>query len=240
MTIWMHMNRSQILIVDDDTTFLKAVSFALNENISVLTASTVEEAKQLLMKFPVDTIVTDYRMNSGDGHEIVEIAKTLLPSPPVILITAYADKDIAIRSANLQVFAFLEKPVALSDLLATIANAVESKRRAQRSADCKCESLNPKTDFHLDQNDSTVHYHGQRYELTKIEFQIFDALFKSEGQRIERDALIQKVWGHAKTSHNLLDTHLRNMRRKLDFLPKHLKSVWGMGYLFSKSSSREH
>jgi two-component system response regulator Irr len=175
-------------------------------------------------------------MNSGDGHEFVAIAKKLKPSPPVILVTAYADKDLAIRSANLRVFAFLEKPVDFSALTQAVGSAIEEKRREARNTSFESSKHSLEEDILLDANDFSVHFQGKKIVLTKVEFQILNVLIKSAGERISRSEITQRVWGRTKTSSNLLDSHLRNMRAKLPFLSERLKPIWGAGYIFLSRS----
>jgi DNA-binding response OmpR family regulator len=231
------MNQATILVVDDDQTFLESVSFALKSKVEVLCASNVSEAKKKLDMFLVDVVITDYRMNAGgDGHEIVKIAKSMTPSPPVILITAYASKEVAILSANLHVFSFLEKPVNLLELSQSVESAIQAKRQVEAISSCECFKVNSANDgIYLNENDYSVVFQGERFDLTKVEFRILTVFSESAGQRINLDGIMNQVWGASKMSPNLFHTHLRNMRRKLPFLSSRLKSVWGAGYIFSKN-----
>jgi DNA-binding response OmpR family regulator len=225
-----------ILAVDDDHTFLTSLALVLREQGEVLLATSRSDCERILRLRPIDVVITDFKMTDGNGLDITMTAKSLPKPPPVIVITAYADKDMAIRSANLHVFALLEKPVDLLDLKSTVARALESgKKTAQDKPSTESSHLALTTpQYTLEPTDFSVIHQNQTIFLTETEFKILFMMVRSIGRRVERDRIIEYVWGNSKTSSNLFDTHFSNLKKKLPALKTQIKSIRGHGYVFSE------
>ena len=78
---------------------------------------------------------------------------------------------------------------------------------------------------------------GERQiELTSLEFRLLTALIQNSGRVLSRDRIMDLVWGtNAVTSDRVVDTHIANLRKKLE--PngaKHISSIRGMGYRFDE------
>lgn len=236
-----------ILIVDDDSTFLDSVSLALRSRGAILRASTFDEAKKLLTGITLDLVISDYRMSRGDGHDVLREVKKLSPSTPVLLVTAFAEKEMAIRSVNLRADGLLEKPIDLVVLTKTVDRLLEAKfenERKSRSSDLISSSHaisgDPSArhgDLFLNSSDLSVSHDGQTYKLTEIEFRILWAFVSSEGRRVNRDELLFNIWGNSAQSSNLFDTHLTNLKKKLPLLKHRLRAIRGLGYIYSQNPS---
>ena len=230
----MSLNLPKILIVDDDSTFTEAVAISLRRQADVQTAFSLAEARQ---KFHanslVDVVITDFRMNSEDGHAVLAYARKIRPDIPIILVTAYAAKDMAVRSVNLRVFSLLEKPVDFYVLSETVKRASE-QAISQRQISSSANEVHVGS-FILTPSDFSVTYEGKPIRLTGTEFQILHALVCAEGKRLSRGEIVGLVWGSADMSPNLFDTHLMNLRKKIPALNSQLRTVRGKGYVFTSN-----
>lgn len=132
-----------ILFVDDDEAILSSIASylrrAMPEN-SIVTAPNGPAALDVLRAQPVDIILTDYRMPDMDGLAFLEEARKLAPLAPRLMMTAYADVDLATRAVNEQaVSKFLTKPIspealleALRSVIGQIASAEARKHALER------------------------------------------------------------------------------------------------------------
>jgi DNA-binding response OmpR family regulator len=214
---------ARLLLIDDDPSFLRSASLVLQSVCEPTTVSDSREFDRLLDRESFGAIITDFRMEHIDGHEIISMAKRRCPEVPVIMVTAYADKDIAIRAANLHVFSILEKPVDADKLRETVLRALEKARPRQREV---------APGLTIDANDFSVVSGSQRHRLTELEFRLFESLVSRPGQRVSREELVQRVWGDMRIAKNVLDTHLSNLRRKLPFFKDRLQMIRGKGYIY--------
>ncbi len=211
---------NQILVVDDDAAFSKAVCHSISDLAATRTASSVSEALQILNTEPISLIITDYKLADGSsGLELVSKIKNFSQPPSVIMVTAFANTKMAIESVNLGVFAFIEKPFENEELRTHIMRA-----------------LNPsplKTTFQLNPSENSVVYEGESYALTKTEYEILSLFVSNPNKWLTREAIENAIWSEGRSgSRNIFDTHLTNLKKKCLFLKDRLETVRGRGYIF--------
>ena len=112
------MRDFNLLIIEDEVELqftYKRYSKEIFNNI--LTGSTYEEAKQLFGNNQIDCLLIDNKLPDGLGISLIKELHNKNTNFPVVMITGYADKNLAIESLNLGVFYFLEKPVRKKQLI---------------------------------------------------------------------------------------------------------------------------
>lgn len=103
-----------LLYVDDEPQACKWFARMFSDEFTILTAQGVDEALQLLRAHPQDiaVLLTDYRMPQRNGMELLRVAQRDFRHLVRLLVTAYAEKEVAIAAVNEgQVFRILEKPL---------------------------------------------------------------------------------------------------------------------------------
>lgn len=121
----------QVLIVDDEPHILSTLNRILSEYFTITKASSGQEALEILKeKGPFAAIISDYRMPGMNGIEFFALVKRRAPSSVRIMLTGYANVDMAIEAINSAgIFYFLSKPFNTEELLHITAYAVEKYRR---------------------------------------------------------------------------------------------------------------
>ena len=115
-----------ILIVDDeDTARINIGDFLIGRGYEVLSAGTLSAARQHLKDSTADIILLDVQLPDGYGPNLLEETAFLPVRPPIILITAYGDVDMAVEAMKNGAHDFLQKPVQLSQLEKSIQRAEE-------------------------------------------------------------------------------------------------------------------
>lgn len=121
-----------ILVVDDDPHVLESASFLLiHSGHSVISCSSAEEAIAKLHEVSVDTVLTDINMPAITGIELLEIIHKLNPDLPVILMTAYAELDVAVEALKKGAFDFIVKPYKPTYLIHALEKAVKYNKLIQ-------------------------------------------------------------------------------------------------------------
>ena len=118
----------KILLIDDDRTFLNAMTaliMAVRIDIAVDTALCAEAGLLLVGITDYDVIMSDVKMPGLDGLRLVRECKRLRPSTPVVLVTGYGDQDVEAKALRLGAYAFLHKPVHPDVLLSLIDRAIQ-------------------------------------------------------------------------------------------------------------------
>lgn len=114
-----------ILVADDDAAMRSLVSDELKEDgYHIFQVSNGLEALGCLVQFSPDLIITDLRMLYG-GMSLIDRFKTLAPRIPVILLTAFGDKDTESLAYKWGASAYLNKPVRMEELKNTVKHLLD-------------------------------------------------------------------------------------------------------------------
>lgn len=130
--------KGNILIVDDDPLILESVSLLLVEY--GYSTTTCGNAKDAITRFEKDNftiVLTDVKMPEVSGIELLGEIHKLRPEIPVILMTAYAELDVAVEAIKKGAFDFIIKPYRSEQLIHSIEKAVRYARLLQIERDYK-------------------------------------------------------------------------------------------------------
>jgi DNA-binding NtrC family response regulator len=117
---------ASVLIVDDEENARLFISnFLTSRGYEVMGASTLAEARVHLQKGSADLVLLDVQLPDGYGPNLLEETKSMPFRPPIILITAYGDIDMAVEAMKNGAHDFLQKPIQFSQLEDSINRAVE-------------------------------------------------------------------------------------------------------------------
>jgi DNA-binding NtrC family response regulator len=106
----------KLLLVDDDPAALAYLSDVLRDRHQVTASTDGVEALERLHAQSFDAVLTDLRMPSPDGFDVLEAAQALDPPVPVIVLTALDTARAAVRALRLGARDFLVKPVEPEDI----------------------------------------------------------------------------------------------------------------------------
>ena len=121
------MNKT-ILIIDDDDILRKTLAHGLrNENFYVLTANSAETGQEILDKIKVDAIVLDRMMTGQDGLSFLKKMRQNGNNTPVIMLTAMTGPENAIDGLSNGADDYLAKPFQLKELVLRINNIIKKQ-----------------------------------------------------------------------------------------------------------------
>lgn len=116
--------KHRVVVVDDDPYVLGSLSMILMENgYSVTACSGAAEAMDFLRKRKADVVLTDIRMPGLSGIDLLAMVHEVEPEIPVILMTAYAEFDVAVDAIKKGAFDFIIKPYKAEHLLFSLDKA---------------------------------------------------------------------------------------------------------------------
>jgi len=126
---------ARVLVIDDDSAFAETVAdglLALGWRATPL--GSPERAARLLQEGQFDALVSDLRMPTMDGLELLKLAKQLAPERPVIIMTAFSAIDSAVECVRQGAYHYLTKPFKVAELDLFLLRALENRalRRAAR------------------------------------------------------------------------------------------------------------
>jgi len=127
-----------VLVVDDDPYVLESIaSLLLAFGYSVITSDSAETALRAVQSKPVQVVLTDIKMPGGTGVELLGHIHSYDAQIPVILMTAYAELDVAVDAVKKGAFDFITKPYNADYLVHTIDKAVKYAELIRMERDYK-------------------------------------------------------------------------------------------------------
>ena len=224
---WMEitMQRTEVLVVDDDSSLRRFVKAGL-EDLGILTeaAANADEAEQVLAARPsINLMLLDVMMPGRSGWELLQQLREAGNEIPVIFLTARQEVDERIRGLKMGADDYMIKPFEFQELLARI----EAVMRRQ---------VNPTEfrvgDLKIDLPERIVERDGTQITTTDQEFRLLRVLVEAGGEVVSRADLLKKVWNmDFDPGTNILEVQIARLRRKIDsFEPPLIQTVTGHGY----------
>ncbi|MFC1497339.1 response regulator [Verrucomicrobiota bacterium] len=120
---------ARILIVDDEEGILTILNTVLSaEGYEVVSSLGGEKAQGFLNSDEeFDLMISDIRMDSVNGMDLLKLACDKRPGLPVIMLTAYGQVETAIESLQLGAFDYVKKPFKVDELITTVQKAIASR-----------------------------------------------------------------------------------------------------------------
>jgi len=222
-----------ILVVDDDQFSNSLVQFVLNkEGYEVETTDNPRGALHMIQKREPDLLIIDVMMPYINGFEFASRLHEEEYDIPIIFMTAQDAIESKLQGFNIGADDYICKPFNHQELVARVQAVI---RRVKHNA--KIGNNNIRSgQFELFPGELKVVKPGNvSIALTPIEMQVLQVLMVSEGQVIDRDQLLSKVWNDSENNSNIVDVYMRRLRLKLEEdanKPLHIISIRGIGYKF--------
>lgn len=222
------MNKTRILLVDDEQSILDLVEAYLRpEGYELQTATDGEAALIKARAFKPDIIVLDIMLPMKDGLEVLATLRRE-SSVYVIMLTAKTEETDRVVGLTVGADDYLTKPFSPRELVARIKAAL---RRLQQPGTEGGKVL-AFEHLRLDPGSRQVWVDDKLIDLTAIEFDLLKVLAEHGGQVLSREQLLEKVWGHVYFGDfRVVDVHLGHLRKKLGQRP-FIVTVRGVGYRF--------
>ena len=221
-----------VLVVDDDPTVTEVLSRYLErEGIDVRVAATGEEALRLADGVPPDLVVLDLMLPGITGMDVLRRLRATVAVPVVVLSARGTETD---RVAGLDLGAddYVAKPFSPREVAARVRSVL---RRATGDAEATDRVLDF-GDLRIDLRARTVLAGGRPAPLTAREFDLLSFLARHAGEAFDRSAILGEVWGWTYGDESTVTVHVRRLRQKVEAdpsTPRHLLTVWGVGYRFA-------
>lgn len=230
----MDMPHERILVVDDDREIIRLLrSYLEQAGYEVLTAANGETALHTLRREHPDLLVLDLMLPDRDGWDVTRLirADATLADTPIIMLTARVDDTDKILGLELGADDYITKPFNPREVLARVRAML---RRQQRMTEHGTATILQVGQLRLDVARHDVTLNGVLLDLTRTEFSLLQTLMQNPGYVFTRSELIEKALGHSYESiERSLDTHIKNLRRKVGDDPKdpaYVQTVYGVGY----------
>jgi len=220
--------RGRVLVVDDAVEIVDLVSGLLrDEGFDVRAASDGETAVAVARSFAPDVIILDVGLPGFDGVETCQQLRRF-STAYIVMLTARADEIDKVVGLSAGADDYVTKPFGARELIARVRALLRRPR---------VDSVPSQRVFGtlvIDTATRDVTVAGRPVKLTRIEFDLLDALSAEPRVVLTRSQLLQRVWGPNWVGDaHVVDVHMSNLRRKLEHGPDDgpfLATVRGVGY----------
>lgn len=229
------MNEPTILVVDDEPSISEVVSIYLRRaGYQVVVAQDGQGALEALEREPPDLVVLDLMLPQVDGLEITRRLRAE-GDTPIIMLTARREEADRIAGLEMGADDYVVKPFSPQELVSRV-KAVLRRTRGSGSGPASAERPLVFDDLCIDPKTRLVEAEGEEKTLTAKEFDLLWTLARHPRQVFNRDQLLDLVWGLTEyVDPSTVTVHVRRLREKIEpdpSNPRHIQTVWGVGYKF--------
>lgn len=216
--------KGKILIVEDEKKLAEVMMLYLkNGGYQVSLAFDGNKGDEAIENEDFDLIILDVMMPEKDGWSLLRKIKNKRDTP-VIITTARGEEEDRIFGLELGAIDYMVKPISMKELVLRVGLRIKSFQK-EDNKDITFEGMN------IIEERRIVTELGEEISLTPKEFDLLLFLCKNPEQVFKREQLLNKVWGYDFMGDTrTVDTHIKNLREKIDYCNKHIKTVWGVGY----------
>ena len=230
----------KILVAEDEAAIREFIVINLKRSgYDVTEAADGAEAVRLYDEADgdFDVCLLDIMMPEMDGIEACKELRERSASLGIIILTAKTEEMDKVTGLLVGADDYVTKPFSPAELMARVDALY---RRVEMVSAVPEPSQNTITlgEFTLDIRSRTLTKNGTLIELTQVEFQIMEYFFNNPGAALSRTDILHEVWGSSYFGEEkIVDVNIRRLRMKVEDVPsepKHLMTIWGIGYKWVK------
>ncbi len=220
--------RTNIVIVEDEEDLLELLEYTLQkEDFETIGFLNTKNVAQILDEEDVDLLIMDRNLPGVEGSEFVAKLRDEGLDIPVIFLSA-KDSDEDIEHGFLSGGDdYITKPFNMKELILRVRSLL--KRTSKKVHDGKIAFR----DLLLDKNSRTLSVSGEKVEVTKLEFDLLDEFIRNKNSVLERDYLLENVWGDSENyQYKTVNVAINRLKEKIDpdKSKDYIQTVRGVGY----------
>ena len=227
--------------MEDEKGLAKGLKYNLvEEGCSVIWANNGKEALEKFEKEQFDLVILDIMLPYYDGFEVAKRVREKQPALPILMLTARSSIKDKVKGLDLGADDYITKPFQLEELLARIKSTLKRKKFYQ-SFDNQKETYEF-GDNEINFENLTARSGEMEFELTKKEAELLKYLIQNKGKAVSREELLNNIWNiDQEIQTRTIDIFMSRLRKYFEKdtkNPKYLKSVRGVGYMFTDDTDK--
>lgn len=217
--------KEKILIVEDEKKLADVMALYLKkEGYQVITANDGIAGEEAIEDEVFDLVVLDVMIPGKDGWSLLRKIKSK-GETPVIMTTARGEEEDRVFGFELGAVDYMVKPISMKELMLRVKLRINSNTNYKKGGNIVLENLV------ISQATRTVTEDEEEVLLTPKEFELLLFFCQNPEQVFKREQLLNRVWSYEFMGDTrTVDTHIKNLREKINYCEKHIKTIWGVGY----------
>jgi DNA-binding response OmpR family regulator len=227
------MSDAPVLVVDDEPMVCEVLSrYLIRDGFDVETAQDGAQALATFAARRPKLVLLDLMLPRVDGLEVFKRIRESATTP-VIMLTARGEEADRIVGLEMGADDYVTKPFSPGEVVARVRAVLRRSEGVPGGTDAPEIVVG---DLLVDRRKRQVTRQGQEVRLTRKEFDLLVKLAESPGTAFSRAKLLEEVWDFAWAGDvSTVTVHVRRLREKIEqdpSHPRHLVTVWGIGYRF--------
>jgi DNA-binding response OmpR family regulator len=219
-----------VLVVDDEPHIVLGLKDALEfEGFRVVTASNGKDAVHCVRAERPHAILLDLMLPDKNGHQVCEEIRRFDVAVPILMLTARSQESDKIRGLDAGADDYVTKPFSVGELVARLRALFRRANRAPEIASFRVGTVTINVVTQTLQCDG-----GKPEQLSFYETELLRLLYERVGQPVNRDEILNKIWGmEAGPTNRTIDNFIVKLRKKIEKRPDqpvHILTVYGFGY----------
>lgn len=211
-----------LLFVEDEEDIRKSMQEAIeNKFDKIIMAQNGDEGLKKFKKYNPNIVITDITMPIMDGLSMAKEIKDISKDVPVIILSAYSDKEKLIKAIDFGIDKYLIKPIDMEEFLKAIEHIAKDKIEISNIVE-----IDDTYSFHNIKK--VLIKNGVEIPLTKKELAFMSLLIKRLGTVVLHEDIKKNVWTNEKVSDAAIRTFIKRIRDKVG--NDLIKNVSGFGY----------
>lgn len=229
-------NIKKVLVVENEEAIREFIVINLKRaGYTVVDVPTGEEALKCYEENPnFSVVILDVMMPGVDGVTVCKELRKSSKELGIIMLSAKNQEIDKVTGLMVGADDYVSKPFSPSELLARVDSVYRRVVLSKTRMDNNFKETMALGDFTLNMKRRTLFKNDKLIELTQVEFQIMEYFFSSPGVPLSRYDILTRVWGKNHIGdEKIVDVNVRRLRMKIEddpSHPKHIVTVWGMGY----------
>ena len=230
------MSKVKILVAEDEAPIREFIVINLNRSgYEVVEAFDGQDAyeKYIQEGDSIKIAVLDIMMPRMDGLELCKKLRSMNNNIGIVMLTAKTQEMDKVTGLLLGADDYITKPFSPSEFTARV-DALARRVAAVRNAAENDDNVIVSGPFRLDCKSRSLTKNDVYIDITQVEFQILEYFFKNQGTALSRTDILNYVWGaDYYGEEKIVDVNIRRVRKKIEedpSNPKHLLTIWGLGY----------
>jgi len=215
----------KILVIEDEKLIADMLKRGLEyHRFSVDVAYNGKDGYDLAQQYEYDLIILDLMLPDISGEDICRKIRQDRNNVYILMLTAKKQPEDIVNGLNYGADDYLTKPFEFSVLLARIRALL--RRNSERK-----ENILEAGDIRLFVDREKVMVGSEEIDLTKKEYMVLEYLLRNKNQLLSRNQMLEHAWDrNVDIFTNIVNTHIKNLRKKLGKNGDMIETVYGSGY----------
>ncbi len=228
------MSKERILVVEDEDAILMLLEDDLTmEGYAVATARDGERGLSMAQEGAYDLVILDVMLPRKDGFEVCRELRGSGASVPILMLTAKSQEIDKVLGLELGADDYVTKPFSPKELIARVRAILRRGKAPPQRVERYGFG-----DVVIDFKKFETTRNGRAVDLTAREYALLRFLIEHRDGAVSRSEILEEVWGgEVEVFPRTVDTHVANLRRKLEddpSDPSHIVGVRSVGYRFAE------